>query len=233
MPSPSDRQIADPKFPLLVSFSGIDGSGKTSHARRVAERLRELGVTAAFSVPRYRNLDAVREHHRRVHGSPYAYDTRMDGGLYLGALVADWLAFVDGLHAEPPAGSPVLCLDRYVPDVLAQAVRHGADVDAVARTVVDLPPALCSFYLDIEVADALTRLDLRAEKPRTVLDSEDGLARLLRGYRTTRHHWPAETLDATRPLEETVEAVAQRVLGLLSAEGRAVAPLAVGVGGGS
>ena len=192
--------------PIVVSFSGIDGSGKSTTARRVAKTLRRLGSPAEYAVPTYRNLQTIREHCVRCFGSKYAYATRLTGDFYLAALTLDWMQW---LEREVPRFDPgtILCTDRYLPDVLAQAVRHGASTGWVRELLTRLPPADACYLLNVGPVEAASRLDSRSSDPRNPLEDDGALRLLYAGLLEARQSFAMIELDGSLDKNAVVEVV--------------------------
>lgn len=66
------------KKPFYIVFEGVDGSGKTTQARRLVERLRAAGLTTALRIEPSAGPHGAEIRHRATHGPPLspkeAYD---------------------------------------------------------------------------------------------------------------------------------------------------------------
>lgn len=138
---------------LFITFEGLDGSGKTSHLRRIAEELRSVGVKALETKePGGTPLaDAIRS----VFLDPQW--TEMDGRVELMLVFASRRQhLVEQVEPALESGGLVLC-DRFTDSTYAyQGHGRGVDLDTIAavdriatgarrpdRTVLfDLPPQL-------------------------------------------------------------------------------------------
>lgn len=194
----------------IVSFSGVDGSGKSTQARQVASALNQLGFNATYNTPTYRNLDAVRSYCTEQYGSPYAYAAEFAPEIYMGALISDWLHWKQVLVPEMPQDA-VLCMDRYAPDVMAQAIRHGASFGAVAAIMANFPSTAKSYLMDIDPAVAGNRLEARAEDPRNPLENDTALTLLSQGLAEARSIWPMTAIDATAGAQEITARITAEV----------------------
>lgn len=190
----------------VVSFSGLDGCGKTSMAREVATALRDKGIPAEAASPRYRNLNAIRQECTRRWDSPYAYATRLPVDLHMAALVLDWLEWASTKYA---AISPavITCVDRYAPDVIAQSFRHGSNLQLALQVLPVLPRPALAVLLDVPVGVAAERLDRRERPPRNELESDEALERLAVGFDMCLAFCDVTRIDAARPLPEIVPQV--------------------------
>ncbi len=191
--------------PRLLSFSGLDGSGKTTLSEAVADALRSAGVDAVSTRPDYHGIGAVRAYCEQRFGNRYAYDTELDPDFYLSTLAADWLVWIhETLHGDPPAA--VICLDRYAPDLIAQAHRHRARVEPIRDLVSSFPPAT-SFLLDIAPTVAAGRLERRSDSPRNDVEHDAALVAMVEGFAIAERSWPLQRLEAERTVNELVDAV--------------------------
>ncbi|MHA6346720.1 dTMP kinase [Roseivivax sp. CAU 1761] len=146
---------------LFISFEGIDGSGKSTQARRLAESLRAAGRDVVLT--------------REPGGSPGAEEIR---ALLLTGDPERWSAETELLlftaarrdHVERTirpalaAGRVVIC-DRFADSTRAyQGATRGdlrARVDALHALMIGLEPDL-TFVIDMDPARALGRAEARA-----------------------------------------------------------------------
>jgi dTMP kinase len=195
---------------MFVSFEGLDGSGKTTQARMLAERLRGEG----------REVVATRE------PGGTALGERIRELLLSGGEVAPWAeaALFAAARAELVArvigpalehGADVVC-DRYVDSSLAyQGIARGLGIEAVLalnrEAVGDLmPDRTFLLLLDPETARR------RGGSARDRIEREGlGFWRSLDdAYRRLgdRYSERIVTLDGSLPVEELAEAVRQNLL---------------------
>lgn len=192
---------------MIVSCSGIDGSGKTELARRLASELAKLGLDAECVRPRYVCNEIVKRFCATRFGDPNLHVTKMRPGTYIAALLLDWL---DLLHEslEAHCGRVLVC-DRYVFDVMAQAIHYGADVEPVLDFLRFFPSPDVSFFLDVTPTVAHARLVARSDPPVHVLESLDHLETLAGAYHQVRARlaWRPIVLGAEIDLEGAVRTV--------------------------
>lgn len=190
---------------MFVTFEGLDGSGKTTQAERLAARLEAEGVEVVA--------------------------TREPGGTELGEKVRDLV--LHGGHVSPWAEALLYAAARaqHVEEVIRPALGEGASVvcdryldssvayQGVARElgldrVLELNLAAVggllpdrTFLLALDVAGIGTRLD--REHDRLERESDEFHARAAAGYRELAERFPERivVLDATRPVDELAEEV--------------------------
>ena len=191
--------------PMFVSFEGLDGSGKSTQAQRLAARLEAEGFEVVA--------------------------TREPGGTELGERVRDLV--LHGGHVNPwaeallyaaaraqhvevvirPAlgrGASVVC-DRYLDSSVAyQGVGRELGLDRVLQLNLAAVGGLLpdrTFLLALDVAEIGSRLP--AEPDRLERESDEFHARAAAGYRELAERFPERivVLDATRPADELTEEV--------------------------
>ncbi|MGD2115059.1 MAG: dTMP kinase [Acidobacteriota bacterium] len=217
--------------PLFITFEGLDGSGKTTHLRRVAQRLRDRGIP-----------------HRRTHepgGTPLGDEIRriflssrwgrMDG------VVETLLVFasrrqhlLEVIDPALAAGEHVLC-DRFTDSTRAyQGSGHGVDramIDRIDRVATGgrVPDRTLLFDLPAEQARARGAHPEREAHPDARrLDEED-----LDFYRRAREGFLGlaraeperiRVIDSSGPKEETARQVRAALADLLDGPPSAEAP---------
>ena len=190
---------------MFVTFEGVDGSGKTTQARLLAEHLRSKG----------RDVVATRE----PGGTPLGEDVR---GILLGArAVAPWAeaALFTAARAQLVAevirpaladGKDVVC-DRYLDSSLAyQGIARGLGWERVLQVnlvAVDhlLPDR--TFLLLVPVEEALLRRE--TARDRIEREGDEFVAAVDRAYRDLAEAFPDRLvrLDGSRPPEEVARTV--------------------------
>ncbi|HKX47037.1 MAG TPA: dTMP kinase [Gaiellaceae bacterium] len=190
---------------MFVTFEGLDGSGKSTQAELLRERLEADGV------------DVV--------------STREPGGTELGERLRDLV--LHGGHVGPwaealiyvaaraqlvdevirPAldrGASVIC-DRYLDSSVAyQGVARGLGLDRMLdlnlAAIGGLVPDR-TYLLELEPAQVATRI--RRHHDRLEREGDDFRERAAAGYRELAQRFPERivVLDASRPVEELAEEV--------------------------
>lgn len=197
---------------MFVTFEGIDGSGKSSQASRLVERLRAAG----------HDVVASREPGGTELGERVRELVLGDGAVAPWAEAALFAAARAQLVAEVIA--PALerkawvVVDRFLDSSLAyQGGARGLGVDAVLelnRAVIgDLDPAR-TFLLRVPVDVALARIEAD-RRDRIEAEGADFLARVDRSFEALSARFERiEAIDGTGSPDDIAEEIASR-LGLL------------------
>ena len=210
---------------LFVTFEGIEGSGKSTHARRLAEHLRAAG-------------------HRVT-------ETREPGGTPAGLAIRRLLLGPEAVPVTPLAELLLYCADRsqHVTDVVRPALAaghvvvsdrfsastvayqgygRGLDLDMVrmldARARDGLSPGIV-FVLDCPVAEGLARARGRAggaAADRFEGETLDFHERVRRGFRELAAADPERfcVLDGTAPIDDVQARIVREAGRRLGAGGR-------------
>jgi len=189
----------------FISFEGLDGCGKTTQARLLADRLRADGVEVVLT--------------REPGGTTLGEEIR--GLLLHGGHVAPWAeaalyAASRAQHVDEvirPAlerGAVVVC-DRYVDSSVAyQGIARGLGLEQVLElnlaVVGGLMPDL-TFLLEIGVEDAAARMG--DERDRIEREDDVFRARVVEAYRSLAALDPERyvVVDGTRAVEEIAEEI--------------------------
>jgi len=201
---------------LLIAFSGIDGSGKTTLARRLVDWLRETGRAAELvrtisgDSDFFRALAVLIERHPRI-------DKNAAALLFVFERAKNALATVAPLLER---GVTVVC-DRYFLCEQAYAAGHRVRFGGgIGRELMALaPPADLTFVVDVPVAVAMERIARRGrtwtfqENAATLTRARRAFLRLARGRASGDHGGNAGgdvvVIDGTAPLQAAWEAVRQ------------------------
>ncbi|HUU39189.1 MAG TPA: dTMP kinase [Candidatus Desulfaltia sp.] len=198
---------------ILVVFEGIDGSGKSTQARRLLRRLRALGHEAV----------SFREPTRGKWGRRIKRMAKEAGSLTpeeeLDLFVKDRKENVRKNLRPALAGKKVVILDRYYFSTIAYQGAKGIPPARIRRLNerFAVKPDLV-FILDIEAGRGLGRIHHRKRKD-LLFERERYLARVRRIFRGFRGRMFVH-LDAGLPKDELSELIASRVLRLLQEWGR-------------
>lgn len=170
------------KRPFLVSFSGIDGAGKSTQINALRTHMQSLGMRLSLvafwddvaQLTRLRETTghAVFKGEKGV-GSPEAPVNRRDKNVQSPSMTAFrfFLYFVDALSLRRivrkarHSGADLVIFDRYAYDELANLNLRNSLIRSYARLIMKIVPYPdISFYLDAEPEQA------RARKPEYPVD---------------------------------------------------------------
>ena len=161
-PTTRQRQSPSPKASIFV-ITGIDGTGKSTHAELLKQRLRKLGITT-------KTLKIYRQ------GAFLELANELSGRTQLGAPLAAFrvsriVKLIDSLKVLRDDILPlqtacdVLIMDRYLETHIA-AARSQLTWDIKNHPIIQaFPPALRSFWLQLEPDIALQRILERGDTP--------------------------------------------------------------------
>lgn len=199
---------------MLVCFSGIDGSGKTTEAEAIVEEFRDSDVDATHVWARWRPFLSypfmgvlfVTRGWRRKDYHKSSTIKRIWGYV----LIADHLLFFARRIYPHLLRGRVVCIDRYVLDQLVEMKYDGLYRERPAQMLRRLLPTPdVTFLMDVPASVAAERKD----------DTEEMLDRLKMDvepieYLQTRRKYFQEfatesvtTVDTTRPRAETHEEI--------------------------
>lgn len=190
---------------MFISFEGIDGCGKTTQARLLADRLRAEGAEVVLT--REPGGTALGEEIRDLvlhggHVAPWA-----EAALY-GASRAQHVDEV--IRPALERGAVVVC-DRYVDSSVAyQGIARGLGLERVLElnlvVVGGLMPDV-TFLLELGVADAAARMG--DERDRIEREDDGFRERVVEAYRVLAGRAPGRfvVLDGTRGVAEIAEEI--------------------------
>jgi thymidylate kinase len=203
-PAVTRRSAVARRFrPLVIALVGIDGSGKTTQAHRLAEALSAHGIPATY----WQNAGG-----RRWFGRLARHLGRRDaqllfgrGGLLLIESVLRWLAIARAL-LRSWLGGRVAVMDRYAVCQYASIRAHGGRPTAewLARLAYRLfPRPDVTFLLAVDPGTAYGRIEARG----TDHESLDYLAAAMSAYRELPEHAGFVVIDAGGTPEEVTRAI--------------------------
>ncbi|MDQ7907834.1 dTMP kinase [Phytohabitans sp. ZYX-F-186] len=185
--------------PRVVALVGVDGSGKTTQAHRLATALSETGLPATY----WQNAGGRRWFGRLARRLGRGSDAqRLLGraGLLLVESVLRWLAIARALLRSRLRGR-VAVMDRYAVCQYASIRAHDGSrvAEWLARRAYALfPRPDVTFFLAVDPAVAVHRIDLRAEDH----ESEEFLATSTAAYRSLPEFATFVVIDANGTPDE-------------------------------
>jgi thymidylate kinase len=210
--------------PILVSFSGMDGAGKSTQIQRLCARLREARLRVVLitfwdDVARLKRIREVSGHTLfkgdKGVGSPEAPIQRRDKNVRspLMTAVRLLLYFVDAVSLRSVvmktrrSSVDIVVFDRYAYDELANLALGNSLSQAYVRWIMALVPRPhISFILDADPVQA------RARKPEYPLDF---LRTVRRSYQTLSHIVGGMTILKPLPIAAVEQSIFSRVCQVL------------------
>jgi thymidylate kinase len=193
--------------PLVIALVGIDGSGKTTQARRLADALTAAGVPATY----WQNAGGRRWFSRLARRLGGRDAQRLLGrrGLLVVESVLRWLAIARALVRSRLTRRAAV-MDRYAVCQYASIRAHGGRRlgERLARLAYRVfPPPDITFLLAVEPQEAFRRIEMRGT------DHEDlrYLAAAHDAYRALPEYAGFAVVDANPALDRVTRAIFDRV----------------------
>jgi dTMP kinase len=208
----------------LIVIEGTDGAGRSTHIARLRQHLEQLGYAVAETGLTRSDL-ASRGLRRAKQGNTLGTNAF---NLYYATDFADRLE-----HQIIPAlrAGFVMLTDRYVYSLMARAIVRGARPDWIKRVFAFSLKPDAVFHLRIDVPELVPRV-LEAggfdywESGMDIPLGEDLYdsfveyqSRVIAELDSLGREYGFQTLDATRPVDETADTLARRVEQLLQESG--------------
>ncbi|KXK59025.1 thymidylate kinase, partial [Micromonospora rosaria] len=207
-----------------VALIGIDGSGKTTQAYRLAEALTAAGRPATY----HRNAGGRRWLGRLAHRVGRADAQRLVGrsGLLVVESALRWLAIATALVSCLLTGRTAV-MDRYTACQYVSIRAHGGQRwERLARVGYRLfPPPQVTFLLALDPAEAYRRIEERGTDHETM----DYLTAADAAYRALPEAATFVVVDAGRPMDEVTRQIQAYLDGWLPAASVPAAAGAVAV----
>jgi dTMP kinase len=200
----------------IVALVGVDGSGKTTQAHRLAEAFTQHGRKATY----WQNAGGRRWFGRLARRLGRSDAQRLLGrsGLLLVESVLRWLAIARAL-LRSRLGGRVAVMDRYAVCQYASIRAHGGTGgtrstggrgERLARFAYGLfPPPDVTFFLAVDPGEAYRRIELRGTDHETV----DFLATATAAYRSLPEFDTFVVIDANGTPDEVTALIQERLPG--------------------
>jgi dTMP kinase len=182
----------------IIAIEGIDQSGKRTQTRLLAYELKKKGArVSTISFPIY-NSPSGRQIRRFLEGKQDYPAT----ALHVLYSFNRWEN--QELITKRAKKSDFLIADRYYPSNLAYGVARGLSLGWLEGLDRGLPPASLVIVLDVPVVASFNRKSIARD-----IHERDKrlLLKVRRTYRTLANRLGWKMIDATRPVDETHEAV--------------------------
>ncbi|MFC0006072.1 dTMP kinase [Micromonospora siamensis] len=193
-----------------VALIGIDGSGKTTQAHRLAEALTAAGRPATY----HRNAGGRRWLGRLAQrlGRPDAQRLVGRGGLLAVESVLRWLAIAAALLSCLVTGRTAV-MDRYAACQYASIRAHGGQRwERLARAGYRVfPPPQVTFLLAVDPSEAYQRIERRGTDHETM----GYLTAAATAYRTLPEYASFVVVDAAGPPDEVTRRIREHLAGWL------------------
>jgi dTMP kinase len=194
--------------PRVVALVGVDGSGKTTQAHRLALALTERGLPATY----WQNAGGRRWLGRLAKrlGRPDAQRLLGRSGLLLVESILRWLAIARALLRSRLSGR-VAVMDRYAVCQYASIRAHGGSrpAERLARLAYALfPRPDVTFFLAVDPGEAYRRIELRGEDHESV----DFLATADAAYRSLPEFGDFVVVDANGTFDAVTAGIQERLL---------------------
>lgn len=197
---------------MIVSFSGIDGSGKSTYSSKLCEMLKKRGYMAKIGIPEYNCNSIVKNYCRLRFNDEHAYYPLLDSKFYLSTIALDWINWLQSEYMNNT--NVIYCCDRYLIDTYTQAIQYNCELTFLQQLFEIFPKPDLSFFLNIEPESADKRLRLRKYPPRHSLESFDELKRLNESFKTARAatKWSFIDVDPETDINKNLENILEKTI---------------------
>jgi len=148
-----------------IGFSGVDGSGKSTQAQRLADWLTDAGVDVFLTKSQPRAISSIFRLSERLFGDPYAYHPAVPATLREILVASDLEGHHHSVVRPNRRKGRIIILDRckYCYDTYARS--YGADMAWIEKVYALVSDPDMIFLLDVPGDVAFARLLRRSHKP--------------------------------------------------------------------
>ncbi len=192
---------------VLVSLSGLDGSGKTTQGKILTERCCREGISAFYI--HLKNIDTKESYFKvRAKAKDYIKQSGIDIKKEKDELrkVISAFLFVDKVKNEvEPAllSHEVVVVDRYIDSALNYHMLESGDCSSVEKIYEDIPAPDVNVFLNLKQDECIKRVHARQET--TKYENEESFMKAYGFYSSRRERfiW----IDANRERETIADEI--------------------------
>lgn len=200
---------------LLIAVEGIDGAGKTTVARAIADELRASAADVVLSKEPTNGKWGQKLRESALTGRmPPEHEAEL--------LILDRREHVDAVIAPALEAGKVVILDRYFPSMVAYQGAEGLPPDELLQQNAFAPQPDLLLILDLPPETGLARVRARGDAPNQ-FETVANLTRCRAIFQSLKLP-KTRTIDATQPLDEVIREAVIEVLRTLAGKAQAAYP---------
>lgn len=204
--------------PLFIAFEGIDGSGKSTQAKLLADRLNQVGQKTMLT------CEPTKDQLGKMIRDAFAHKTHLHDEVIAGLFVADRLQHIlddtNGILTTLKKGIHVVS-DRYVFSSYAYQGVH-TDIDWVIQAnslAAKLAQADLTLFIQIDPAVAMARIMSNrevTEKYETLENLNKVHKNYLKSFDLFKNKENIVLIDGNKPMEEIADEIFAYVMKLIA-----------------
>jgi dTMP kinase len=204
--------------PLFIAFEGIDGSGKSTQAKLLADRLNQVGQKTMLT------CEPTKDQLGKMIRDAFAHKTHLHDEVIAGLFVADRLQHIlddtNGILTTLKKGIHVVS-DRYVFSSYAYQGVH-TDIDWVIQAnslAAKLAQADLTLFIQIDPAVAMARIMSNrevTEKYETLENLNKVHKNYLKSFDLFKNKENIVLIDGNKPMEEMADEIFAYVMKLIA-----------------